>query len=176
VNRIVETEGRRSRRAIVRFSLSFLTLCSVFAVVTSTPQADRLLHEPLSRLICQLSAPVLSLIGDVSSTGTYLSLNEFEVSVGEACNGVLPTYIFLSAVLAFPSRWRDKALGALLGTAAIFLINLIRVVTLMVYGAHWLESFQQVHIYVWQTLVVVLSMAVWVFWVERFTRPRAENS
>ena len=37
--------------------------------------------------------------------------------------GVLPTYIYVSAVLAFPSRWRDKAWGILIGIPSILFIN-----------------------------------------------------
>lgn len=164
-----------SRRVIVRFSLAFLGLNLVFALVTSTPQAEQMLHVPLSRLICWLVAPVLSVFGTVSASYTHLSLNGFQASVAEACNGVLPGYIFLAAVCAFPSRWRDKAIGIAIGAVAIFVINTTRVITLMVYGAYWPDSFEQVHIYVWQILVVALSMAVWVFWLERFVRPGMEE-
>jgi len=95
------------------------------------------------------------------------------VQIVEACDGILPAIIYLSAVLAFPSRWIDKGWGILIGFPAIFLINLTRLVTLMFVGANWPDLFEQVHIYVWQALVIALAMVVWVFWAERFVRTRS---
>jgi len=124
----------------------------------------------MARSFAILSMLILSLLGQASASGTVLVYNGFEVAIVEACDGILPATIYLSAVLAFPSRWLDKAWGILIGLPAIFLINLARLVTLMIIGDNWPGLFEQVHIYVWQALVIALSMAVWVFWVERFVR------
>jgi len=155
----------------VRFGVGFLSLTLLFAILTSTSAAQRLLHDPLSRLVVSLAAPILSILGTVSAAGTDLTFNGFAVSIVEACNGVLPTYIFVSAVLAFPSHWREKGIGMLIGIPSIMLVNVLRVVTLLCFGAYWPSLFERVHIYVWQALVIAISLAIWVFWAERFVRP-----
>ena len=71
----------------------------------------------------------------------------------------------------FPSHWREKGIGMLIGIPGIMLVNVLRVVTLMCFGAYWPSVFERVHIYVWQALVVAISLAIWVFWAERFVRP-----
>jgi exosortase H (IPTLxxWG-CTERM-specific) len=157
------------------FCATFLSLVILFAVLTSTPWADRVLHQPLSRLLAIASVPFLSIAGSAWSSGTQLHFEGFSAVVEEACNGVLPTYIYIAAVLAFPSRWVEKAWGILIGIPTIFVVNLVRVITLMFFGAYWPDLFEKVHIYVWQALVVGLSMAIWLFWVERFVRPRARE-
>jgi exosortase/archaeosortase family protein len=157
---------------MIRFCLLFLAFIFAFALLTSTRAAERFLHEPLSRIVAALCGLVLSLLGSASVSRSYVTFNGFNAEIVEACNGVLPTYIYLAAVLAFPSRWRDKSWGVLIGIPLIFLINLVRVITLMLLGAYRPQAFEGVHIYVWQALVVALSMAVWVFWAERFARPR----
>jgi len=159
------------RRKTIRFCVLFLALIVLFAVITSTGAAAGRLHEPLARLVALLSGSILSVFGSATVSGNTLIFNGFGASIVEACNGVVPTYIFVAAILAFPSRWKEKALGLLMGIPAIFLINLVRVITLMVLGAYWPDLFERVHIYVWQTLVIVLSMAVWIFWAEVFVRP-----
>lgn len=153
-----------------RFCILFLILLAVLGGLSATSQAQKLVHEPLSLLLVRLAAPILSTFGTVVSSGTYLSFNTFSASVEEACDGVLPSCIFVSAVLAFPCRPRQKAWGVLLGITAIFFINLLRVITLMVVGFHWPDLFERVHIYVWQALVIALSMALWVFWAEYFVQ------
>jgi len=153
-----------------RFCLLFLLLLLVFAVTSATPQADRWVHDPLSRLCARLAAPVLSRFGRASASGSFLTFNSFSASVEEACDGVLPTLIFIAAVLAFPASSRQKLWGVVLGITAIFVINLLRLITLMLVGSFWPDLFERVHIYVWQALVIALSMGVWVFWAEYFVR------
>lgn len=164
-----------SRKPILRFCLFFILFIILFAGLTATAVADRYLHRPLARLFASLSVPFLAPFGEIQASGTYLTFRGFGVEIAEACNGVLPTYVYLSAVLAFPSRWRDKLWGILIGIPAVFLINLVRIVTLVMFGAFWPDQFEQVHIYVWQALIVALSMGIWVFWAERFVRPRTTH-
>ncbi len=141
-------------------------------LLTSTSVAGTYLHHPMARTFAVLTSLALRALGTVSLSGTSLVYDGFGVQIVDACDGILPSIIYLSAVLAFPSRWRDKGWGVLIGLPAIFLINLARLVTLMLVGAAWPDLFEQVHIYVWQALVVALAMAVWVFWAERFVRAR----
>jgi exosortase H (IPTLxxWG-CTERM-specific) len=158
---------------VVRFVVLFLLFILLFAALSATARAEQLLHAPLARLTAVLVGQILSPLGSASASGNSIWFNSFSASVDDACDGVLPLSIFIAAVLAFPSRWRSKAWGILLGTISIFLINLLRVATLMVVGSRWPDLFEQVHIYVWQALVIALSMGVWVLWVEAFVRPGA---
>jgi len=155
---------------IGRFCVTFLLLIALYSATFSTPFVARWVHEPMSRLVALISMPLLSLLGEASLSGTHLTFNGFRAVIVDACNGVLPTYIFLAAVLAFPSTWRDKLSGVLLGVPVILVINVARVVSLMILGAHQPDIVERVHIDVWQTAVVALAMATWIFWVERFVR------
>jgi exosortase/archaeosortase family protein len=156
----------------LRFCGGFLLLIALYAAVYSTPFVERWIHAPLSRLVAVVCVPILALFGETSLSGTYLRFEGFDAVIVEACNGVLPTYIFVAAVLAFPSRWQDKLRGVLIGVPAVFAINLVRVVSLMLVGARRPDLVERVHIDVWQTAVVALAMGLWVFWVERYVRPR----
>ena len=169
--------GHRLRGGrVARFCLLFLFLILGFTTLTSTAFAELALHEPLIRLVVTLSVPILSILGDASASGTDLTFNGFEGTIVEACDGVLPAYIYIAAILAFPSRWRYKGWGILFGVGIILLFNLMRVVTLMVFGSFYPDLVEWVHIYVWQVLIITLSMAVWVFWLERYVLPRTATS
>lgn len=158
----------------MRFCLVFLLLVVAYTAVFSTPWVERFVHAPMSRLVALVSAPILSLFGQVTVSGTYLEFDGFRAVIVEACNGVLPAYIFLAAVLAFPSSWPEKLRGALLGIPIISFINVVRVVSIMILGAHNPDVVERIHIDVWQTAVVLLAMGIWIFWAERIARPRFE--
>lgn len=158
---------------IVRFCGGFLLLMAAYAALFSTAWVERFIHAPMSKLVAVVSAALLAPFGEVSRSGTNLTLDGFRAVIVEACNGVLPIYIFLAAVLAFPSSWSEKLRGALIGIPAILVINLVRVVSLMILGAHNPDIVERVHIDVWQTAVVVLALGIWIFWAERLVQPRS---
>jgi exosortase H (IPTLxxWG-CTERM-specific) len=159
------------RWSAFRCGVGFLGIAALLQIATATDLADRWVGQPLCSLVARISALVLSLLGNTSLDGTRLTFEGFSVLVADPCNGVLPTTIYLAAVLAFPSTWRARLYGILIGVPGIFFVNLIRVVSLLLVGARWATAFEDVHIYVWQTLVIALTMALWIFWVERFVRP-----
>lgn len=165
------TTADRARRNPFLFATGFLGLAVLFQLAASTDFADRSVGRPLCSLVAKVAAVVLSPLGRVSLDGTRLGFDGFWVVIAEPCNGVLPTTLYLAAVLAFPSTWRARAYGVLIGVPGIFLVNLVRVVSLMLVGSRWTAIFEDVHVYVWQTLVVALTVALWIFWVERFVRP-----
>src|SRR5258705_4151422 len=142
-----ELRGLSASSVSIRFALTFLSLVLVFAILTASATADRKLHQPLSQLTVFIAAPILGIFGAATRSGTFITFNGFSAIIVEACDGVLPAYIFLSAVLAFPSRVDQKLWGILIGMPAIFAINLIRVITLMMVGAYWPDLFERVHIY-----------------------------
>ena len=159
-----------SARITWKFSAGFLLLVLLFSWLASSRPSAAVLHEPLTRLLASLAVPILALFGNAAAYGHDLVFNGFRATIEGACDGVQPTYIYIAAVLAFPSQWRAKAWGILLGIPAIFLINFVRIATMMLCGAYSPELFERVHLYGWQALVIALTLAVWLFWAELFVR------
>lgn len=153
---------------MIRFALTFLGLVAVFLTLGATAAGEDWLHAPLSRGVAALAHAALAFAGNATRSGNSLGFDGFRALVVEACNGFLPTAIYVAAVLAFPCPMRARVWGVLLGVPAIQAINVLRVVTLMVLGAHWPAAFERMHIYFWQTLVITCTMAVWMTWVETF--------
>lgn len=151
---------------MLRFALPFLALIALFLALGATPTAEWILHGPLCHAVAEVARLLLAMLGDASVSGRLLRFDGFEAVVVEACNGFLPTAIYVAAVLAFPCSWRAKGFGLLLGVPAIQVVNVVRVVSLMVLGAYWPALFERVHIFVWQTLVIAFTMAIWVGWIE----------
>lgn len=150
------------------FGAVFLLLLLVFSSIASSRLVGVALHDRLTRIIAWMAASVLALFGSTETSGQYLSFNGFGAFIEGACDGLQPTYIYICAVLAFPSGWRAKMWGLLMGIPAIYAINLLRILTIMVCGAVWPSLTEGLHVYGWQAAVIVLTMALWVFWVERF--------
>lgn len=163
---------RKNRREIV-FLVTFLVLLGgSFALVSLKPVNDNVI-EPFTAGVARASAVLLNVLGqDVTLRGTIIQSPRFAVNIRNGCNGVETVLIFLSAVLAFPAPWRSRLLGLGLGVLAIQAVNLIRVAALFLTGAYFPRFFDASHTLVWQSLVILFGVVLWIFWASRFALPR----
>jgi exosortase/archaeosortase family protein len=99
---------------------------------------------------------------------TIMGSGTFEVDVAPACSGAVPTSIYLAAVFAYPTSWRARWLGTLIGIGVIQAVNVIRVTALFLVGLYLREVFHDTHVYIAQALVVCVAVALWLYWATRF--------
>ena len=56
---------------------------------------------------------------------------------------------------------------------AIQIVNLVRVVALFLTGAYLPSLFDSSHTVIWQTIVILSSVVLWIYWAQRIV-PRAQ--
>ncbi len=162
---------RRYRREIVFLTLFLVLLGGSFTLISVNWVNDHVI-EPFTAGIAQVSGVVLDLIGqNVTMHGTVIRNARFAVNIRNGCNGVEAMLIFLAAVLAFPASWRSRLLGLGIGILVIQLVNLIRVVALFLTGIYFPKLFDASHTVVWQTVVILSGVLLWIFWANRFAAP-----
>lgn len=105
--------------------------------------------------------------GDVE--GVQVMSNHFSFRVTAECTSIGPTAIFASAVTAWPSSITEKLWGIIAGTLALFIINQIRMLTLFFVGTHFPDYLDFAHYYLWQGLIVLLALGLWLFWIDKVT-------
>lgn len=89
--------------------------------------------------------------------------------IDAACTGYAIFWFFVGAVLAFPATWRARAGAIVGGMAVLFGLNVVRIVSLYYVRVHYPQWFDEVHLVIWQSLVVVLVGVFWYGWAS--TRP-----
>lgn len=123
------------------------------------------INTDLSVWTAEVTSFFLRLLGlDSHCNGKMLwsSICSFEI-IGE-CTAYYPCAIFVAAVGAFPARWTRKLLGIGLGVPILLLINQFRLVSLC-YIQHWIpQHFEMLHILVWQSLIIILTVVLWLIW------------
>lgn len=157
------------RRRELVFLLTFLALLAGgFSLLAWNPVNDRLV-EPFTAGVARVSGATLRLIGQpVAMEGTIIRGPRFAVNIRNGCNGLETLIIFWSAVLAFPASWRSRLVGLALGSLAIQAVNLVRVVALYLTGAYAPRWFDSSHTVIWQTVVILCGVLLWVLWATRF--------
>ena len=166
---------RRKLRPEARFLITFLVvLAASFAFLAWKPVNDGIV-EPFTGQIAKASGVALRAIGqDVTRAGTMLRSPRFAVNIKNGCNGVEAMVILLAAIVAFPAPWKARLLGLAAGAAAIQLVNLVRVVALVLTGAYLPRLFDASHTVVWQSLVILSAVLIWILWARRVAPHRPQ--
>jgi exosortase H (IPTLxxWG-CTERM-specific) len=114
-----------------------------------------------------LSGGLIHLFGGaVLVSGTTLSspANGFGVQVENGCNAVNVTILLWSAILVYPARWIDKLKGLAAGTLVLHALNLLRIVSLYYLGQYNRSWFEFAHLYLWESLIVLDTLAIFWGW------------
>jgi exosortase H (IPTLxxWG-CTERM-specific) len=163
---------RRNREAMSFVAIFALAVIG-FSLVLQFDWVTIHLVGPYTEGIASVAGFVLDRFGEQTAvSGTRLASSRFSVNIYHGCNGLLATSIYVAAVLAFPSTLRQKGIGVGIGIPAIQIINLVRIVALYYTGVFWPNFFAVAHGYVWQSIVILFTMLVWIYWAERFVRLR----
>jgi len=133
------------------------------------------LHEPFvvpfTRLIARLSHTLLTTLGARSwVAGASVGIPGFAVEIKNNCNAIYEIGLYASAVFAYPATLTQRALGFALGASLLYLVNLLRVLSLIGIGRYFPGGFQIAHLYLWQALFLALVAACWLIWLSRIRR------
>jgi len=141
----------------------------IMILIWSRPFTDSILPRWIASYTA-LALKLMGLGGKVQNTVVNSSLGSVEII--RECTGVYPTALYLAAVFAYRCSWRSKLLGIFGGIIAIQVLNLIRIVSLMLVLKWSPDSFEFMHLTVWQSLMVFLTALLWLLWSTELTRPR----
>jgi len=154
--------------SVIRFFVQFLVLQAVLFGAELTPWAQEYFVVPWTNALAALSARLVTFFDpNVLAAGKMLqsTANGFAVSIESGCNGVEATIVLLAAILAFPAPWKHRLMGLVAGIVAVQGLNVIRVISLFYLGQWNLNVFEWAHLYVWQALIMLDVLIVWLVWV-----------
>lgn len=158
---------------MIRFFIVFMVIqIGLFGAELLRPVQQAIII-PFTAFLAKVSAFIISLFDDrVLSQGVILRSmdNGFAVSIQAGCNGVEASIVLIAAILAFPSPWRHKLTGIMLGFFAIQLLNLVRIISLFYLGQWNMTAFEWAHLYLWQTLIMLDALIVFLVWIRFLPR------
>jgi exosortase H (IPTLxxWG-CTERM-specific) len=169
--------GWRSFKREIKFLVLFVVLLGGgFALIAWQPVNDQVV-VPFTAAIARASAATLDLIGQpIRVDGTRVYGERFAVNIENGCNGIEALIIFLSATLSFPAPWKARLAGLAIGVIGIQIVNLVRVVALFLTGVYFPAFFDSSHTVVWQTVVILFAVLLWIFWAQRYAVRPAQPS
>jgi exosortase H (IPTLxxWG-CTERM-specific) len=158
---------------MIRFFILFLVLQAGLFGLELTPWGQEWFVVPWTSRLAALSADIVKVFdSDVLAQGKVLvsGSNSFAVSIEAGCNGVEATIVLIAAILAFPASWKHKLIGLVVGIVAVQGLNIVRIISLFYLGQWSFNAFEWAHLYVWQALIMLDVLLVWLLWVRTLPR------
>jgi len=152
-------------KSLVKLYLSFGAMIILFVIAFHIPFVHRSVVVPFTSVVAQCSGLLMNLFGAGSHVNVnILSTSKFSINVVDGCNGIYATAILISGVIAYPTKIIHRLYGALAGVAAIFILNLVRVISLFYLGQHYPDIFEDIHVFIWQPIIILWAVFIWDFW------------
>ncbi|MDG4551523.1 MAG: exosortase H [Candidatus Contendobacter sp.] len=134
--------------------------------------------EPFTAAVAKVSAVVLQAF-DSTVQAQGIVLRDIEtgaaVSIQPGCNGVEAMIVVMAAIAATPATWKQKLAGLAIGFLAIQALNVARIISLF-YLLQWNPVwFEWAHLYLWQALIMLDGLIVYLLWVRMLPVPGVED-
>ena len=163
---------------MTRFALLFVALLLLLFTLELTPPVQTYLVLPWTQVLTTVSAAlVMPFDSNVISYGKVLqnTATGQGVAVEAGCNGVEACLILTAAILAYPASWRLRGWGLLFGFLAVQGVNVLRVISLFYLVGVNPELFKFAHLYLWQALIMLDVLVVWLLWIRQVAKREARQ-
>lgn len=153
---------------MLRFFLLFLTFQLTLFGINMLSAVQQHVILPWTALLARVCVALVTLFDSTAAAAGKVLWNTatgFGVSIEPGCNGVEACIVLFAAVIAFPSTWRHKLLGLAAGFVAVQGLNVVRVISLFYIGQWNTQVFNFAHEYLWQGLIMLDVLVVWLLWV-----------
>jgi exosortase family protein XrtF len=134
--------------------------------------------DPVTRLIATHTASFISLFDSgitTTSSGlvAYVSIlkeGQPMLHVFEGCNAINVMIIFGVFIVAFTTQFRSAVKFIFLGLAALYIINVLRLVFLFLVSLRYPESLYFFHKFFFTGAIYAVVLFLWFLWIKKETR------
>ncbi len=136
---------------------------------------ENYLEGPITTTNAVIGSALINLFGYGTSTDGALIQGDFVMNVKRGCDAIEPIGLASCIILAYPTVFKRKLPGLLVGILVLLIINLIRIVTLYMTGIHAPKMFEVMHLEVWQFIFIVLAVLYSILWIRWDGKKLAEE-
>ena len=96
------------------------------------------------------------------------------LSIADSCNALTLIVLFAGFIIAYPGQWLYKVLFIAVGSIIIFLINVIRSLTLIFNFMYSQSTFDFNHKYTFTIAVYLCVFYFWMLWANRYSKKKLQ--
>jgi exosortase H (IPTLxxWG-CTERM-specific) len=163
---------------MIRFFVLFTVLLVGLFTLEILQPAEKYVILPFTSFIADVSAWIVQFFDDnVTSVSNVIrdKTTGFGVRIERGCNGIEALIILFAAIFAFPAPIKNKLVGFTIGFFAIQGLNMVRIVSLFYLGQWNQVAFEWFHLYLWQALIILDALVVWLIWLRTLPQAKARR-
>ncbi len=167
----MKTLSRRKNHPLDRsgfvWILSFLLLIGFFYWLDRNPWFQEVVVARLSLWTAGGTAFILSVLGlKLNVVGSTVTGPAMRLEIADSCTGSFVFLMFAAAVIPFPSPWKARVKGLLMGLGTLLLVNLLRTSLIVLMVSRFPDSLWTFHIIVGQVMVIAAMIGVFLWWTK----------
>jgi exosortase/archaeosortase family protein len=169
---------RRKLRAnrLLMETIIFLVKFNLLAIPMYLLILTNFSFQPLQNLIAQISYKTIKFFGyDATLENNLIGLKDKEhiIEISWDCTGWKSIYVLAALGIATPVNFKKKIKFLIMALPAIFIINLVRIITTLLLAANFgFEHIKLIDILLWRILLIVSIILLWYFWLGRLKTKR----
>jgi len=163
---------------MIRFFVLFTVLLVGLFTLEILQPAEKYVILPFTSFIADISVWIIQMFDDnVMAISNVIrdKTTGFGVRIERGCNGVEAVIILFAAIFSFPAPIKHKFVGFIIGFFAIQALNLVRIVSLFYLGQWNQVAFEWFHLYLWQALIIMDALVVWLVWLRTLPQAKARR-
>lgn len=153
-----------------RLMVQFIALMLCFYVIWIMPFFQDTIVANVAKGYASISAFSLNVFGNsVQAIDDVLSSSQFTMSIKNGCDAIEAIAILLCAMIIYPTSYKNKMVGLVLGSLLLIILNIIRIISLFFVGIYVPSIFDVMHISVWQIIFIIVPMLIvmqWLNWIQ----------
>ena len=124
------------------------------------------LLAPMTTLTAKTTVTLLNWLGMEAdrSLSVISHPGGFAYEIYFRCTGILPAAFLTVSILGYPGALRQKLCALAVGVPILIAINQVRLIRLFYIGVHNSAAFDTAHAIVWEALIVIAIIGLWVGW------------
>lgn len=150
-----------------KFLFTFLIISSLLYVIISMYYSKDLPIIGTSN-VSHISNEILNFIGIKTYLvdDTIYLYNNISLEIVLECTGLYEMIIFSSIILSYPTVVRNKLYGILLGVTIIYILNMLRLISISLTLVYYTDKFNFIDRYLWQISLVIFISATYMIWLK----------
>ena len=160
----------QSYRKEIRFLVLFVVLLALLNFIYFLFEGTVVEEFVLTTLTAKPAYTLITLISPEEPAvldGTQLTSPHVYFEIVRGCEGMEGVLLMIAAMGAFSMAWKAKLKGIMLGIAFLYVFNLLRIVGLYYMMRYELGGFYFAHLFIGQSITIVLVSVFFVLWVSR---------
>jgi exosortase/archaeosortase family protein len=144
------------------FAVYFLVLLLLLQILTHL----KIIIEPLTYLTTHLTFQIIKLFYKQITLSGYHILGGIDMEIIYECTGIYAIIVFSSAVFASWFPFWEKCKALLWGLPSIYMLNLIRLVTIFLISQWNPKLFDIIHTFFWQLFLIFFVVFFFYSWLQ----------